>query len=132
VQEEGYLEHSVLTSDATIEGLDRSILSVLGMVRPQRRFVDGEIREPNHGPTVGILLCTERNRQVIEYILAGVVTPIGVTTYELDEEELQKKLPAELEGRLPAPEELRAGLERIVDERGEQFEVALDACTKSF
>lgn len=132
MQEEGYLEHSVLTSDATIEGLDRSILSVLGMVRPQRRFVDGEIREPNHGPTVGILLCTERNRQVIEYILAGVVTPIGVTTYELDEEELQKKLPAELEGRLPAPEELRAGLERIVDERGEQFEVALDACTKSF
>lgn len=88
--------------------------------------VDGEIRKPAHGPTVGILLCTERNRQVVEYTLAGVATPIGVTTYELDGEELEKELPAELKGRLPAPEELRAGLERIVDERGEEFEAALE------
>jgi hypothetical protein len=55
-----------------------------------------------------------------------VVTPIGVTTYELDNKQLRKELPAELEGRLPEPEELRAGLERIVDKRGEEFEAALD------
>lgn len=88
--------------------------------------VDGEIRKPVHGPTVGILLCTERNRQVVEYTLAGVATPIGVTTYELDGKELQQELPAELKGRLPAPEELRAGLERIVEERGEEFEAAVE------
>jgi predicted nuclease of restriction endonuclease-like (RecB) superfamily len=88
--------------------------------------VDGEIRKPGHSPTVGILLCTERNRQVVEYTLAGVVTPIGVNTYELDGKKLEKELPAELRGRLPAPEELRAGLERIVDKRGDEFGAAAE------
>ncbi len=87
--------------------------------------VDGEIRTERHGPTIGILLCTGLNSQVVEYSLDRLGSPIGVTTYELDEGELRRDLPRELRDELPAPEHLRAGLERLVEERREDVEAVL-------
>lgn len=89
--------------------------------------VDGEIRQPHHGDTIGILLCTERNQQVVEYSLKGVEAPIGVATYELDETKLTEELPAELEGQLPEPEQIRAQFQRVVEERSEEIEALLES-----
>lgn len=64
------------------------------------------------------------NHQVVCYSLDGLEAPIAVNRYELDVEEL-KKLPDELQGQLPAPEQLQANLKRMVDERREDVEALL-------
>lgn len=87
--------------------------------------VDGEIKKPSHGATIGILLCTERNEQVVEYSLSGIGSPIGVATYKIDETELKAELPPEFKGQLPKPRQLQANLKRIVDARGEEVEAIL-------
>ncbi|MBQ9345395.1 MAG: DUF1016 family protein [Kiritimatiellae bacterium] len=57
--------------------------------------VDRQIKTPADGKTVGLLLCKSRNRVVVEYSLADLVAPIGVSTYDLG---------------LPAPDQLSARL----------------------
>lgn len=45
-------------------------------------LVDDQLRKPDrHAPTVGILLCAERNDRVVRYALAGTAHPIAVADY---------------------------------------------------
>ena len=67
--------------------------------------VDDLLRHPADGPTIGLLLCREKNRVVVEYALRDVAKPLGVAEYDL-----AAVLPAELEGRLPSVEQLEAEL----------------------
>jgi len=53
--------------------------------------VDDLLRHPQDNPTVGILLCKEKNRVVVEYALRDVSKPLGVAEYRL-----AQALPAEL------------------------------------
>ena len=52
------------------------------------------------------ILCTEKNHTVVEYALYDARNPIGVTTYRT-----VKRLPKELKGMFPAPEEIAKLLE---------------------
>jgi hypothetical protein len=70
--------------------------------------VDDLLRHPQDNPTVGILLCKERNRVVVEYALRDVSKPLGVAEYRL-----AQALPAELQGALPSVEELEAELAKL-------------------
>ena len=58
-------------------------------------------REPDENPSIGIILCGDRNRMLVEYALKGINQPMGVAGYELT-----KHLPSELADKLPQPEEL--------------------------
>ncbi len=69
--------------------------------------LDDRDREPGDNPSIGLILCRERNRVVVEYALRGVDTPIGVARYELM---LADALPAQLADALPSPEELEPGM----------------------
>jgi hypothetical protein len=89
--------------------------------------VDGEVSTEKHGPTIGILLCAALNSQVVEYSLNRLGSPIGVTTYEVDEGNLRKELPDDLRDELPAPDQLQARLRRLVSERRETVEALLEA-----
>jgi predicted nuclease of restriction endonuclease-like (RecB) superfamily len=64
-------------------------------------LLNESIREPDENPTIGIILCGDRNRMVVEYALKGINQPMGVAGYELT-----KHLPFELADKLPQPEEL--------------------------
>lgn len=88
--------------------------------------VDEQVRRPHHRETIGILLCTGRNRQVVEYALRRIESPIGVSTYAVDWTALTEELPPELGERLPSVDELTSGLQRIVDERADEIAVALE------
>jgi len=70
--------------------------------------VDDLLRHPQDNPTVGILLCKEKNRVVVEYALRDVSKPLGVAEYRL-----AQALPAELHGALPSVEELEAELAKL-------------------
>jgi len=59
-------------------------------------LVDEQLRQPAiHAPTVGILLCTDRNEKVVRYALRAASAPMAIATYTYD------KLPAEEQASLP-------------------------------
>ena len=63
-------------------------------------------RGPDDQPSIGIILCAEKDDVEVEYALRSKVNPIGVAAYEL-----QSKLPGELKGKLPTAKQL-AGVVR--------------------
>lgn len=67
--------------------------------------VDDQLRNDRDEPSIGIIICKERNKIVAEYALRGIAKPIGVTAYQLTE-----TLPAELKGKLPTIEEIEEEL----------------------
>ncbi len=70
--------------------------------------LDRQVREEGENPSIGIILCKEKNRTVVEYALHDSRKPIGVATYRI-----LKRLPKALQGQLPSPEEIAMLLERI-------------------
>jgi hypothetical protein len=65
------------------------------------RPVGGQIRQEDETPSIGIILCKEKNRTVVKYTLHDAKTPIGVATYEITQ-----TLAKALQGQLPSPEEI--------------------------
>ena len=63
--------------------------------------LDRQVREKGENPSIGIILCKEKNRTIVEYALQNTGKPIGVATYQI-----VKRLPKELKGQLPGPEEI--------------------------
>ena len=43
--------------------------------------VDRQLRHPQDEPSIGLILCRERNRVVAEYALHDLTRPLGVATY---------------------------------------------------
>lgn len=43
--------------------------------------VDDRIRQPKHAPTVGILLCSDKNESVVRYSLGAASGPLAVSSY---------------------------------------------------
>lgn len=58
--------------------------------------VDAQIKHPQDGPTIGLLLCKSKNKVVAEYALRDQTQPLGIAEYKLLE-----SLPLELETSLP-------------------------------
>ena len=56
--------------------------------------VDDLLREPGHAPSIGIILCQERNEVVVEYALRDVAKPMGVARYQLVPPHIAKALPS--------------------------------------
>ncbi len=68
--------------------------------------LDRQVREKGEQPSIGIILCKEKNRTVVEYALQSAKKPIGVASYHV-----VKRLPKELKGQLPSPAEIAKLLE---------------------
>ena len=74
--------------------------------------LDDRDREPGDGPSIGLILCREHNRLVVEYALRHVDAPIGVSSYRLM---VADALPEDLAGVLPSSAELALGFQPAVD-----------------
>ncbi|MBN1958623.1 MAG: DUF1016 family protein [Desulfuromonadales bacterium] len=70
--------------------------------------LDRQVRQKDENPSIGIILCKEKNRTVVEYALHDARKPIGVATYEIT-----RTLPKALEGQLPSPKEITKLLEDL-------------------
>ncbi len=70
--------------------------------------LDRQVRMKDENSSIGIILCKEKNRTVVEYALHDAHKPIGVATYNIT-----KTLPEALKGELPTPEEISKLLEDI-------------------
>jgi len=69
--------------------------------------VDDKLRHPEDRPTIGLLLCREKNRLTVEYALRDIKKPIGVSQWQT---RLVEALPKALKGSLPSVEEIEKGL----------------------
>lgn len=67
--------------------------------------VDDRMRHATDNPTIGLVLCQDRNKVVAEYALRGVRKPIGVSEYQLT-----RALPRKFKSALPTIEEIEAEL----------------------
>jgi predicted nuclease of restriction endonuclease-like (RecB) superfamily len=61
--------------------------------------VDNQVKTPQDGATIGIILCRGKNQTVVEYTLRDAKSPIGVAEYRL--------LPPKLKAELPETKELK-------------------------
>jgi predicted nuclease of restriction endonuclease-like (RecB) superfamily len=69
------------------------------------KAVDEKMRRSGDEPTIGLLLCKQRDRLVAEWALSDVHKPIGIAEYQIPHE-----LPENLRSRLPTIEQIEAEL----------------------
>jgi predicted nuclease of restriction endonuclease-like (RecB) superfamily len=70
--------------------------------------LDNQVRQEDENPSIGIILCKEKKRTVVEYALRDAKKPIGVATYTIT-----KTLPSNLQGQLPSPAAIARLLKKL-------------------
>ena len=73
--------------------------------------VDMQVKHPQDGPTIGLLLCKSKNKVVAEYALRDTSRPMGIAEYQLVE-----SLPETLQTSMPTIEQLEQELTDLPDE----------------
>jgi predicted nuclease of restriction endonuclease-like (RecB) superfamily len=73
--------------------------------------VNGTMRTPVEGPSIGVLLCESRSGPIVEFTLETINQPIGVSTYHVTRE-----LPAPMQEELPTVEDLREVVNKLRSE----------------
>ncbi len=63
-------------------------------------------------PSIGVILCAEKDDVEVEYALRTKKNPIGVAAYQL-----QSKLPADMKGKLPTAKQLADVVRAVLPER---------------
>ena len=69
--------------------------------------VDDLVRHPDDNPSIGRILCKEKNRIVVEFALKTSRHPVGVA-----EHKITNRLPRKYQAELPTPKELRQQLRK--------------------
>ena len=70
-------------------------------------LLDEQIKLKDENPSIGIILCADKDHIEVEYALRSIKKPIGVAEYYLT-----KRLPKLLKGKLPDAESLRLPIRR--------------------
>ncbi|MCL1969834.1 MAG: PDDEXK nuclease domain-containing protein [Bacteroidetes bacterium] len=70
--------------------------------------LDANVKEKSESPSIGIILCKEKNRTIVEYALKDSKKPIAVASYRIT-----STLPKELRKELPSPEQIQRLLAEI-------------------
>jgi predicted nuclease of restriction endonuclease-like (RecB) superfamily len=68
--------------------------------------LDDQLRHEDDRPSVGLILCKNKDRLIVEYSLRDIRKPIGVAGYAVG----GKPLPPELQDSLPSVERIEAAL----------------------
>jgi predicted nuclease of restriction endonuclease-like (RecB) superfamily len=79
--------------------------------------VDDMLKHPDDQPTIGLILCKNKDNIVAEYALRNLKSPIGVAGYET---KIFESLPNDLKGSLPSIKEIEEELTK--DEKDEPHE----------
>jgi len=72
----------------------------VGQVQMYMQLVNKQVKQDNHNLTIGIIICKEKNRMVVEYMLEQVSQPLGLASYNNYDElpdKYAKYLPSESE-----------------------------------
>ena len=68
-------------------------------------LLNDTVKMPHENPSIGIILCIDKDKLEVEYALQNVVQPMGISTYTV-----QETFPKEWNKSLPTKEELEQKL----------------------
>jgi len=74
-------------------------------------LLNDTVKMPHENPSIGIILCTDKDSFEVEYSLQNLTQPMGVSTYTVND-----KLPQELNDALPSKDELGQILKGKIDD----------------
>jgi predicted nuclease of restriction endonuclease-like (RecB) superfamily len=83
----------------------------VGQLQFYLTVLDKQVKMESENPSIGIIICKEKNRTVVEYALSNSDKPIGVATYKIHD-----SLPEQMKDLLPSPEEIKKRLEGLDNE----------------
>lgn len=75
--------------------------------------VDDLIKTPTQNPTIGLLICSNKDETEVQYAFKGVQTPMGVASYN----NVQVK---QIQNQLPSIEELKKRIRLLEEELGKK------------
>jgi len=97
----------------------RTVTAFLGQAVPEKAQATGHSANATQkelasddNPSIGIILCAEKDDVEVEYALRTKRNPIGVAAYQL-----QSKLPGNLRGKLPTAKQLSEAVRGALPER---------------
>lgn len=70
--------------------------------------LDKQVKLEDENPPIGIIICKNKNRTIVEYALNDTDKPIGVATYQIID-----SLPEKMKDLLPSPEEIEKRLKDL-------------------
>jgi predicted nuclease of restriction endonuclease-like (RecB) superfamily len=103
------LYHRKLKALVAIElKIGKFIPEYIGKMQFYLSVLNETMRLPDENPSIGIILCKEKSRTIVEYSLKETNKPINVACYTTT-----KKLPKELRKELPSPNQIAILLDHI-------------------
>lgn len=84
--------------------------SDVGQLQFYLTVLDEKVKHENENPSIGILICKEKNRTTVEYALKQAMNPMGISNYTIC-----KKLPEDIKEYLPSKKEIIKSLEKFLD-----------------
>lgn len=84
--------------------------SHLGQLGLYVSAVNHQLKTEHDNPTIGLLICKDKDNIEAQYSLEAYSLPLGISEYELS-----KLIPTELNSSLPSIEEIEANLQRLSD-----------------
>jgi hypothetical protein len=70
-------------------------------------LVDKRVKDKTDNPTIGLILCEDKNHITVEYAIEGINKPMGISQFKLD-----SQLPEQLKAYLPTSEKLTSKLKQ--------------------
>jgi len=80
----------------------------IGQLQFYLTALDKQVKMEHENPSIGIIICKNKNRTVVEYALNDTYKPIGVATYQISD-----KLPEQMKNLLPSPEDIKKRLDEL-------------------
>ena len=80
----------------------------IGKMQFYLSVLNDTVRLDDENPSIGIILCKEKSRTIVEYSLKETNKPINVASYKTT-----TKLPKELKNELPSPDQIAMLLDHI-------------------
>lgn len=76
-------------------------------------LLDTYVKEKDENPSIGIILCADRDKFEVEFALRGIDKPVGVAEYRLT-----TKLPKALAGKIPDAKKLKQEIMKELEGKG--------------
>ena len=83
----------------------------LGQLNFYLSALDEYVRQPDEAPSIGIILCKEASRNIVEFAVRDFTKPMGVATYRT-----RNEMPTEWQKALPDVDDMKKLLESAPDE----------------
>jgi predicted nuclease of restriction endonuclease-like (RecB) superfamily len=72
--------------------------------------LDEQIKTEDENPSIGILICKEKYRTIVEYALKNITVPMGVASHSISEQ-----LPENIEKLLPSAAQIVQHLQKLIE-----------------